>query len=266
MNSLIPDLVILLSGGFLAGTLGGLLGIGGGIVLMPLLRYGFELSPAYAAGTCVVAVFFTTLGGTYRHHRLNHLNFGPITPIILSGALATILFSILFNYVAKHEYWLDLGIGVVFLLISTRMIMEGIGFFNGIDKFAKPINRVDGTLAQKTLIGAAGGVLPGLLGIGTGGILVPAFRLILKAQVKTAVAASLACFCCNSLISSIFKYFQGFVELELVLPVCIGTVLGANIGALLNKRFPSGIVIILFGFVFTYVSLKFITSFWYAKT
>ncbi len=232
---------------------------------MPLLRYGFELPPAYAAGTCVVAVFFTTLGGTYRHHRLHHLNFRPITPIILSGALATILFSLLFGLVSKHDYWLDLGIGIVFFLISTRMIIEGTGFFN--EKVVPPStnNKINGTLMQKISIGGLGGMLPGLLGIGTGGILVPAFTFLLKAPVKTAIAASLACFCCNSFISSVFKYTQGFVELDLVLPVCLGTVIGANFGALLNKRFPSGGVKLLFGLVFAYVSVKFIMSFFMGK-
>lgn len=265
MSSLIPDLLILLSGGLLAGTLGGLLGIGGGVVLMPLLRYGFELSPAYAAGTCVVAVFFTTLGGTYRHHQFNHLNFRPIAPIILSGALATIIFSILFGYVSKHDYWLDLGIGIVFLLISARMIIEGTGFLNEKNITQSTGNKIDGTLLQKISIGGLGGMLPGLLGIGTGGILVPAFTFLLKAPVKVAIAASLACFCCNSLISSVFKYSQGFVELNLVLPVCLGSVIGANLGALLNKRFPSGGVKLLFGLVFAYVSLKFIMTFFAVK-
>ena len=56
------DVLLLLAGGLLAGVLGGLLGLGGGIILMPLLRFGAGLSPAYAAGTCVIAVFFTTRG------------------------------------------------------------------------------------------------------------------------------------------------------------------------------------------------------------
>lgn len=265
MDTLITELLILLFGGLLAGMLGGLLGIGGGVVLMPLLRFGFGLSPAYAAGTCVVAVFFTTLGGTYRHYRLHHLNFRPIASVVLSGALATILFSLLFGYVSKHGYWLDLGIGVVFLLISARMIIEGIGFLNEKNVTQSTNNKIDGTLVQKTLIGGLGGMLPGLLGIGTGGILVPAFAFFLKAPIKVAIAASLACFCCNSLISSVFKYSQGFVELNLVLPVCLGTVIGANLGALINKRSPPGGVKLLFGLVFAYVSLKFIMSFYAVK-
>ena len=92
------DILILFMGGFLAGALGGLLGIGGGIVLMPMLRFLVGLSPAYAAGTCVLAVFFTTLGGSYRHYKLGNVNLRSITPIMISGALATAIFSYAFLY------------------------------------------------------------------------------------------------------------------------------------------------------------------------
>jgi len=64
--------------GFLAGVLGGLLGIGGGIVMMPILRLVVGLSPATAAGTCIVPVFFTSLGGSFRHYKLGHINFKSI--------------------------------------------------------------------------------------------------------------------------------------------------------------------------------------------
>jgi uncharacterized protein len=265
LNILIPDYLILLFGGLSAGTLGGLLGIGGGVILMPLLRYGYDLSPAYAAGTCVVAVFFTTLGGTYQHYILRHLNFRPLLPFIFSGALATIVFSVLFGYISKLDHWLDLGMGLVFLLISSRMLLEGTGMLNRSNHTQATSNKISAKLRQKILLGGIGGVLPGLLGIGTGGILVPAFTFLLKTPVKIAIAASLACFCCNSFISSIFKYNQGFVEIEFVLPVCLGTVIGANLGALLNRHFPSSGVKLLFGLVFAYVSVKFIMSFFAVK-
>lgn len=48
-------LAILLAGGFLAGSLGGLLGIGGGIVLIPVLRFGMGLPPTMAAGVCCLS-------------------------------------------------------------------------------------------------------------------------------------------------------------------------------------------------------------------
>jgi uncharacterized membrane protein YfcA len=258
---LITDLLLLLAGGLLAGTLGGLLGIGGGIVLMPLLRFAVGLSPAHAAGTCILAVFFTTLGGSYRHYRLGHVNIRSILPIIVAGALAATVFSVAFNYLTTRERWLDLAMGLVFSLVSIRMILEGIpGLFRKAAN-GRTDSEIRGALSGKIAIGASAGVLPGLLGIGTGGVLVPAFSFILGAPMKTAVASSLTCFSFNAAVSSAFKWAQGFADLSVALPICLGTLVGANFGAMINRRAPSNTVKLLFGLVFSYVSLKFILSF-----
>ena len=247
--------------GFAAGTLGGLLEIGGGIVLMPFLRFWVGLSPATAAGTCVVAVFCTTLSGSYRHHRLGHVDIKSVLPVIGAGAVATAVFSLAFLWITAREHWLDLGTGVVFSLISVRMIVEGV--FESRDRTAGRIDalQVRGQLAKQVAIGAAGGVLPGLLGIGTGGVLVPAFSLILKTSIKTAIGCSLVCFSANALISSVFKLSQGYVDLAVAGPACMGTLVGAWLGATLNRRFPSAALKVVFGAVFAYVSLRFILSF-----
>ena len=256
------DIFILLIGGLLAGILGGLLGIGGGVVLIPLLRFFVGLSPAYAAGTCIMAVFFTSLGGSYRHYRLGHVRIRTILPIIISGAVATVLFSLLFGRLAAREHWLDLGIGLVFSLISIRMIVEGVSRLPKRASSKPALRDIEGTVPQKIIIGGIAGALPGLLGIGTGVILVPAYNLLLNASIKVAMACSLTCFSINALISSAFKLAQGFVVIEVALPICVGTFIGANLGALLNKRFDSNIVRLLFGLVFLYISIKFILTFW----
>jgi len=252
----------ILAGGLAAGTLGGMLGIGGGIVLIPVLRFCVGLSPAQAAGTCVVAVFCTTLSGSYRHHKLGHVSIRPILPVIGAGVVATAVFSLAFLWMADRERWLDLGTGLVFSLISARMIIEGV-----LDARRRSAGPLDGTglqgpLLRKIAIGMAGGVLPGLLGIGTGGIMVPAFTLIMKAPIKTAIGCSLTCFSANALISSGFKIWQGFVSLPVACPACAGTLVGAYLGATLNRKFPPARLKIMFGVLFTCVSLKFIlTSF-----
>jgi len=104
-------------------------------------------------------------------------------------------------------------------------------------------------------------MLPGLLGIGTGSILVPAFTFLMRTPVKTAMAASLVCFSFNAAISSAFKLAQGYVVLDVALVLCLGTLIGATLGAGLNRRFPSGTIKIGFGLVFGYVALKFILAF-----
>ncbi|MFH1418182.1 MAG: sulfite exporter TauE/SafE family protein [Planctomycetota bacterium] len=248
--------------GLVAGTLGGLLGIGGGIVLIPFLRFCVGLSPAHAAGTCVVAVFCTTLSGSYRHHKLGHVDIRSILPVVIAGVIATTIFSFVFLWMAERGRWLDLGTGLVFCLISARMIIEGLFELRGGGAVPQAdTNRMRGSLVHRLAIGTAGGVLPGLLGIGTGGIMVPAFTLVLKAPIKTAIGCSLTCFAANALISSAFKYSQGYVDLNVAGPACVGTLAGAYLGATLNRKFPSAGLKMMFGSVFAYVSLKFMLSF-----
>jgi uncharacterized membrane protein YfcA len=79
--------------------------------------------------------------------------------------------------------------------------------------------------------------------------------------IKAAVASSLTSFCANALISSSFKMAQGFIDSSVALPICVGTLLGSNVGAVLNKRFPNKTVKLIFGVVFSYVSLKFLIAF-----
>jgi uncharacterized membrane protein YfcA len=231
---------------------------------MPILRFVVGLTPARAAGTCVLAVFFTTLGGSYRHFKLGNLNFKFIVPVIVSGAVATAVFSLIFLSVASRERWLDLGIGLVLSLISVRMILEGIPGLVAPRRESRAAEALSDSLPRKVLIGGSAGVLPGLLGIGTGVILVPAFTYLLSMPIKAAVASSLTSFCANAFVSSSFKLAQGFVDLSVALPLCAGTLVGSNVGAVLNRRFSSAAVRVFFGLLFSYVSARFILSFFQA--
>jgi len=259
-----PDpgtILFCLGTGLAAGVVGGMLGLGGGIILMPVLRFVFGLSLPYAAGTTIMAVFFTAAAGSARHHAIGNINLPAIRPILLSGAAATLLFSLLFTVLAEHERWLDLGVGVVFSTVAIRMIFEGLArpaFFRTVEERKPDV----GDLYRKIGIGATAGVLPGLLGIGTGAILVPAFRYLLRWPVREAMGSSLACFAVNALISTYFKWAQGYVDIGFALPICLGALLGAYAGAELNRRLSSRTLHLAFGLIFVYVSTKFIfTSF-----
>lgn len=246
-----------------AGSLGGFLGLGGGIVLMPVLRFAFDLPPVLAAGTCILAVFFTTLGGSYRYYRLRTIKLKPLVPVMISGILASALFSMVFIFFTKRQYWLDLGVGSIFFLISIRMLVEGARRLNGREEENKPGHaELGGRFVHKIAIGLGSGALPGLLGIGTGAVLVPAFVYVLSTPIKVAMASSLVCFSVNALVSSVFKFAQGVIVFDIALPACIGTLVGANLGALLNSRTPSSWLRLVFGFVFLLVASRFFFSFY----
>jgi uncharacterized membrane protein YfcA len=259
--NVISELLLLVTG-LLAGTVGGMLGLGGGIVLMPVLRFHVGLPPPLAAGTCIVGVFCTTLAGSIRHYRLGHIHLRSLLPVVVSGAIATVLFSLLFVAVARRGHWLDFGMGLVFLAVAVRMIQAGLRRRGTREDIDAERTEVRGALWKKTTIGTSAGVLPGLLGIGTGAILVPAFTMVLKAPMKVAVGSSLACFMINALVSSGFKGAQGFVDWSVAVPICAGAVIGSTLGAQLNRRFPSSSLKVLFGAVFLYVAAKFILSTW----
>ena len=252
------EFLTLAGGGLAAGALGGLLGIGGGIVLMPLLRFVVGLEPATAAGTCVTAVFFTTLGGAYRHLRLGNLRWRPLAPVVAAGVVTTVACSLAFTSMAHHGRCIDLGVAVVFLAVSARMITDA---FRGLRTEEPNDRQLGGPPGAKAAIGAAAGVLPGLLGIGTGALLVPAFTFLLRTPVKVAMAASLACFCVNALVSAGFKAAQGFVDLSVAVPVCAGTAIGANLGALANQRSRAATLKLAFGLLFFGVAAKFFSTF-----
>ncbi|MFC1679852.1 sulfite exporter TauE/SafE family protein [Elusimicrobiota bacterium] len=254
------DTSVALASGVFAGMLGGFLGIGGGVVMMPVLRFVFGLSPAVAAGTCVTAVTFTTMGGALKHHRLGNVAVEAVLPVIVGGGISVIVLSLIFPFFAKpgHDRWLDVGTGVVFSAISLRMIIEGL---RGEEPDAAPPGTLPGSMWAKVAVGSAAGVMPGLLGIGTGALLVPVFVFILCAPMKTAVGSSLACFLAFALLSSTFKAVQGFVDFRLALPLCLGALLGSGIGAWLTKRFRGGTLKVAFGMVFLWVSTKYILLF-----
>ena len=248
-------------GGIMAGMLGGLLGIGGGILIMPILRFIVGLEPAYAAGTCVVAVFFTTLGGSFKHFKLGNIDFHSILPVIIAGLVSSLIFSMLFVYFAQKDVWLDVATGVVFSFVALRMLWEGIADY--LHKISEPTpgTGIHGSMLAKISIGGVAGVLPGLLGIGTGAVLVPAFSFALNAPIKIAMGSSLACFSLNALVSSALKLSQGFVQINILIPLCIGTLIGSQLGATLNDRLSSPFLKILFGMVFVYVACKYLIVF-----
>jgi uncharacterized membrane protein YfcA len=248
----------LIFGGFAGGALGGLLGIGGGILIMPLLRFVIGLEPAQAVGTCVIAVFFTTLGGSLRHFSLGHIHLRSIVPTIVAGVVSTLVFSIFFLYISDKSFWLDAAMGAVFLLVALRMLWEGASEYIRKAPASQSDGDIQGTLTSKVMIGTAAGILPGILGIGTGAVLVPSFAFALGAPIKVAIGSSLACFSLNALVSSIFKLIQGFVQFEVLLPLCAGTLIGSRFGASLNGRFSSPLLKLAFGFFFGCMAYKYL--------
>jgi hypothetical protein len=242
--------------GLLAGIVGGLLGTGGCSLMMPVIRFGFHFDPAIAVGTVLTAVVFTGASGAYQHIKMKNVDKDAALVVGASGILGVIIGSLVFGYLKNYGKVIDLILGIAFFVVSLRMIYEGV--LRKSPQTTISENRLPGTKTSKGVLGSAVGFLTGILGLGGGYALVPSFIYFLKAPVKLAIGTSLASFVWIALVGAFFKIYQRVVNIPVAICLGIGALIGALYGAKLIAKFKPNVLKALFGFIFLYVSLKYI--------
>lgn len=241
--------------GLIAGTLGGLLGIGGCVIMLPALAFVFNYPLPVAIGTTITAVILTATSGAIGHIRMKNVDYSTAKIVAVSGAVGAAVGSAIFFYISNQIWLLNFILGFAFLYVSIRMIYEGTLKRKMPEK---PGNAVPGSGVAKTSLGFFIGIITGIVGLGGGYALVPSFIYLLGSAIKIAVGTSLASFISMAVVSGAFKLYQGVVDIIAAICLGVGTIIGAQIGARLVKIVPPWIIKVIFGFVFLYVSLKFI--------
>lgn len=252
------DYVIYLITGLLAGVIGGLLGTGGCALMMPVVRFGFHFDPAFAVGTTLTAVVFTAASGAYQHIKMKNVDQGTALRTGVSGVIGVIIGSLVFGYIKDYGSVIDLIIGIAFIIVSIRMLFEGL---RGGIPAGQQAATVPGSTAAKSALGASIGFLTGIIGLGGGYALVPSLIYFLKSPVKLAIGTSMAAFVWMALVGSAFKFYQQVVNVPVAATLGIGAAIGAIFGAKLVAKFNPNVLKALFGVLFLYVSLKYILIF-----
>jgi len=252
-----PSMVaVLLLTGVLAGLVGGLLGIGGCSIILPVLVFLYGYSEPVAIGTTITAVIITAVSGAIGHIRIRNVDHKTSALINIFGSAGAAVGSIILTYVMTKVWLLDVILGLAFIYTSIRMIYEG-----ALKRMPSPSSggkRVPGSPLVKALLGFAIGVITGIVGLGGGYMLMPAFLYLLHSPVKIAVGTSLEAFIGQAVVSSGFKLYQGIVDVLAAICLGAGTAVGAQAGARLVPKTPAWAIKLLFGFLFLVVSLKFL--------
>jgi uncharacterized membrane protein YfcA len=248
-------LVILFLVGIAAGITGGLLGIGGCCVMMPTIRFGFSFAPTLAVGTTLVAVIFTAASGAIQHYRLGNVDWKSVKYIAPAGIAGVLVGSAVFYYIREYGALIDLIVGLAFIWVAIRMVYEGIFRRQVADVTG---NELLGSKQAKAGIGGGVGFLTGIIGLGGGYMLVPSFIYFLRSPMRIAIGSSMASFVWFALVGGIIKIFQGFCDVPAAIALGVGAAGGAIIGARLVARFKPATLKAIFGFIFLYVSLKYI--------
>ena len=185
-------LIYLILGGF-AGTLAGLFGVGGGMIIVPVLVYSFALqgfSPEVlthmAVGTSLATIVFTSINAVRAHHRLGAVRWPLFVWMTLGIVVGSVLGALTAAYISGPA--LQKIIGVFAILVAAQMAFK-LQPKAALDVPGKP------TL---TLAGGFIGWASAIFGIGGGSLTVP-FLVWRSVPMQQAVATSSACGGCSKL-------------------------------------------------------------------
>jgi len=250
--------ILLVVLGFCAGMLGSLTGIGGGVLLTPILALHFGIPIRQAIGTSLVAVITTSAASSSVHlqRHTTDIRLGMTLELATSfGAAVTAYLVGYFNRSALE------GLFAGFLLYSSITILSRGGKLKPEEESSLAVNGetvIPPYQPQRYPLGLAAslvaGALSGLLGIGGGPIKVPVMFIFMNVPLMVATATSNFMIGVTAAASAIVYYRRGDILVQYAAPLAVGVFLGSLLGARLAPRVHTKVVVYLLVAIMLYLS------------
>ncbi len=239
--------------GIAVGILGAMLGIGGGIIIVPLMTFVFGATPQQAVGTSMVVVLFNSLSGSIGYLRRKMV----FLDAAWKFALATIPGAILGSYVADTlQGKVFYGIfGVFFALFAVNMFYQA-GKKSSKDDSCEVPAQYNWKLGTGFSVGV--GFLASILGIGGGVIHVPMMTYLLKFPVKVAIATSTAILSVSAIAGATSHALMGHVLWLPALSLGVGACIGAQLGVKTASKAKSSLLLRLTAGLVFVMGIKFL--------
>ncbi|HTY00544.1 MAG TPA: sulfite exporter TauE/SafE family protein [Bacteroidota bacterium] len=255
-----------------AGVFGSLLGLGGGIIVIPVLTLLFGIDIRFAIGASIVSVIATSSGAAaiYVRERLTNLRVAMVLEIattigalsgayvagILVGKWLYIIFGVVMGYSSlmmlrkrrEHAHEITRAAPLAdYLRLHSSYYDEAVG---------KEVSyRVVGTRIGLVLMYFAG-LMSGLLGIGSGALKVPAMDLAMRLPIKVSTATSNFMIGVTAAASAGLYFVRGDINPFIAAPVATGVLIGATLGTHLLGRLHSSTIRLAFVVVLIWVSVQ----------
>jgi uncharacterized membrane protein YfcA len=237
---------ILLLGSLLAGFVGALTGLGGGIIIVPMLTLGFGVPMKYAVAASLISVIGTSSGAATAYLREGITNMKVGMFLQIATALGAVLGAVLVILV-------DIPVDVIGIIFGIVLIITAVLTAQKKPDHQLPI--IKGSLAEKlqltgsyknkeqeivygsqrpilgSLVMAVAGFLSGLLGVGGGVFKVLAMDNIMKLPFKVSTTTSNFMIGVTAVASSIIYFAGGYVNALITAPILIGIIIGAKLGS-----------------------------------
>lgn len=235
--------------GVAVGVLSGLLGIGGGVVLVPLLVLLMGMAQKRAQATSLAAITLTAVAGAVSYGIAGDVVLVPALVVAAGGIVGTLVGAELVHRMSERT--LRIVFAVVMVVVAVRMALappvEGAG---ELAHLAPPV------LAGYVGAGLLMGLLSALVGIGGGVVMVPLLVLGFGFSPHEAQGTSLAVMVPVSLMGAWRHARRGYTDWRAGLVLGAGGVLGAPLGALLAQAVPEVWLQRLFAVLLVYSAVQ----------
>jgi uncharacterized membrane protein YfcA len=221
--------VLLAAGvGFFSGVLSALAGVGGAVITTPGIR-ALGATPLEAVGSTVPAIIPSAITGSIRYSRAGLIDWRVGRWCGFSGMLSAFAGALVADQIGGQ--WLMIATALLVLWSSSSVLRSARSTTTTVDAPAAPRTPPDSALPVLIALGIGAGFVAGILGVGGGIILVPAFTTLLKLPVRQTVATSLVAVALMSVASLAGHLSTGNIDWALALPLVIGVVPGAWVGS-----------------------------------
>lgn len=275
--------LLLIAGGMAAGLFGSLLGLGGGILIVPLLNLGFGVPLREAVGVSLVCVIVTSgaSAGVYLERRIANLRLGMVLELftamgaLLGGLIAFFaderilagLFAVLLLYVAGSMVRshgpatpappiTGAALPAVMPADDPPATAPGPSPMTGgvfLNRLSGPGYRPHAPVAG--ILGSiVAGIVSALLGIGGGLVKVPVMHLVMGVPLRVATATSNLMIGITASTSAFIYLFRGGIDPYAAGPTAIGVFVGATVGSRVGHRVDLRILRLLFVVVLVYTA------------
>ena len=241
----------------LAGFLGSLVGLGGGIIITPALTILFGIDIKYAIGASIVAVIATSSGSAiaFVKDHVSNMRVGMLLEVfttaggvvgaLMAGIFSSKLLYIFFSLILLNSFYGMLKkTGLITKVKKEEEKVENDKYADRYKLNSTYYDKATGktvvynvtNVPQGSLVMFGAGFTSGLLGIGSGAFKVVALDSYMKLPIKVSTATSNFMMGVTATASALIYFFNGTINPVVAAPIAIGTLIGSRTGAKVMQR------------------------------
>lgn len=228
--------------GLAAGLFGGLIGLGGGAIMIPLMVRRFKFRQHQAHGTSLMALVFTGLAGAFTYYLHGSVDF-MAAGLLAAAAIFTARFGALYAH-ALPEWQLKRAFGCFLICVSLLLLSKP--YLSHLAVFSHPIEGW-GKAAVLLVCGGVVGFIAGMMGVGGGSLMIPTMVLLLGFSQYTAQGTALLAMAPAGAAGAYTHRRLGNVVLRILPGLITGLMLGAYLGASLAHLLAEAHLRLIFG-------------------